>query len=64
MKLKTDVDKCIASGACWQISPDLFEQGEDGTVRLRREVVDEAHLREARDAAAACPAGVITLEDS
>jgi ferredoxin len=63
MRLSVDTDRCIASGACWLIAPALFEQGEDGAVRLVREDVGEGELELARAAAAACPAAVITIED-
>jgi ferredoxin len=63
MRIKVDPDRCIASGACWSVAPELFRQSEDGVVALIDErPPSELHVK-ARAAAAACPAAVITIEE-
>ncbi len=57
-----DRDRCIGAGQCVLAAPDLFDQDEDdGLVVLLDPSPDPAHEAAAREAAAACPAEVITL---
>ncbi len=64
MRVKVDVMKCIASGACRLTAPAIFGQDEDGMVRvLDPEPPPELHAA-VRAAAAACPAAVITVEEA
>jgi ferredoxin len=63
MRVKVDVMRCIASGACRLTAPAIFGQDEDGIVRvLDAEPPPELHAA-ARAAAAGCPAAVITIEE-
>jgi len=63
LRLEIDYDKCIASGVCAQIAPGVFAVDDEGMIVVLdtspgdelREVVEEA--------AAACPACVITVAD-
>ncbi|MDO3636294.1 ferredoxin [Mycolicibacterium arseniciresistens] len=64
MKITVDQDKCVSSGQCVLNAADVFDQrDEDGVVVL---LVDSppADLAEpTRDAAAACPALAIHIEE-
>ncbi|MEU5194447.1 ferredoxin [Streptomyces scabiei] len=65
MHVEVDVPKCVASGQCVLLAPDVFDQrDEDGMVVL----LDDnppAELHDAvRESATVCPAAVIRLEES
>ncbi|KUI26704.1 ferredoxin [Mycobacterium sp. GA-2829] len=64
MKVTVDQDKCVSSGQCVLNASDVFDQrDDDGVVELL--VPQPAPDREAdvRNAAAACPALAIHLEE-
>jgi ferredoxin len=63
MRITIDPAKCIASGACWQISPELFGSDDEGVVTVLVADPPEDQWEDARRAAAACPAAVITIEE-
>jgi ferredoxin len=64
MRVKVDVDKCVAAGACVLASPLVFDQtDEDGTVILFSENPPAELHDSVRKAAAMCPASVITIEE-
>lgn len=62
MKVTADREMCIGAGNCVFAAPDVFDQDDEGLVRL---LVDPPadHQAEAVHAAAhACPAQVITVD--
>lgn len=59
--VEIDSDKCVASGACVDEAPEVFDQDDDGTVVLIPGDLTEERIGDARRAAASCPAGVIRL---
>jgi len=64
MKVTVDQSKCVSAGNCVAHAPDIFDQDEDdGTVvLLQSEPAAELHDG-VREAAAACPAHVISLSE-
>jgi len=62
-KIKTIPSRCIASGNCRIVAPNLFGQDEEGVVVARVTRLDAGQLADARRAAAACPVAAIELED-
>ena len=65
MLVEADRSRCIGAGQCVLAAPDLFDQDEDdGLVVLLDRAPGAGQESAARDAAAACPAGVITVRDS
>lgn len=58
-KIEIDVDKCIGSGVCALIAPQVFDLDDDGTVVLLRDHADTEEQGVVQEAAAACPAWVI-----
>jgi ferredoxin len=63
MKVSIDEDCCIATGACVLECPEVFDQDDVGTVRLRLTVVPPDLRARAYNAMAACPASVITVDE-
>ena len=65
MRVEVDVPRCVASGQCVLLVPDVFDQrDEDGLVVLLAEN-PPAELHDAvRESATFCPAAAIRLKES
>ena len=64
MKVTVDQDKCVGSGQCLLIAPDVFDQrDEDGIVVLRRHDVPAGSEDDVAEAAQVCPGLAISVED-
>ena len=63
MKITIDVEKCIGSGSCEMIAPEIFEVGNDGLVQLLNDSPSAEQYSAARTAAASCPTQVISVND-
>jgi ferredoxin len=64
MKVIVDQDKCISSGQCVLNASAVFDQrDEDGVVVLLEENPSEPEAQNVRNAVAACPAQVISIEE-
>jgi ferredoxin len=60
MKITVDQDKCVASGQCVLVAPEVFDQrDEDGIVVLLQE---QTQAGTAREAARICPALAIEVD--
>jgi ferredoxin len=61
MLVVVDIVKCIASGQCVLIAPEVFDQREDDSkVVLRTGSPAPAHHDAVREAALICPSGAIS----
>lgn len=62
MKINLHTDKCISCGMCAAVAPDLFSI-DSGVVTLKKNPATyaDADKKFAREAAAACPNGVIEI---
>jgi ferredoxin len=64
VKVTVDQDKCVSSGQCVLNAGDLFDQrDDDGVVVLLVESPPTDQADNARNAAAACPALAIDIEE-
>ncbi|MFI7667571.1 ferredoxin [Nocardia sp. NPDC049526] len=64
MKVTIDEDKCVACGQCVAVAPNVFDQrDEDGIVILLDANPPEDQAADVREAAAVCPALVITIQE-
>jgi ferredoxin len=63
MQIEIDQDRCCAAGQCVLIADDVFDQRDaDGVVTLLDVAPPSDDARErAREAAALCPAGAISI---
>ncbi|MGW4967302.1 ferredoxin [Nonomuraea sp. NPDC004186] len=65
MKITIDEPKCVASGQCVLIAPEVFDQrDEDGMVVLLTETPEPGLHQAVRESALACPAAAIHLAES
>jgi ferredoxin len=64
MKVVVDQDKCVSSGQCVLNATDVFDQrDDDGVVLLLNDSPTPEQADNVRNAAAACPALVIDIEE-
>ena len=64
MKIRTDVVACVGAGQCVVVAPRVFDLTEDGKVVVLDENPSAELHDEVANAAFACPAFAITLEES
>lgn len=65
MRVEVDVPKCVASGQCVLVAPDVFDQREDDGLVVLLDATPSADLHEAvRESAVLCPAAAIRLVES
>jgi ferredoxin len=64
MLVTVDQDKCVSSGMCVMNAAEVFDQrDDDGVVVLLVDQPGPEQAEEARNAAAACPALAIHIEE-
>lgn len=62
--IAVDTERCCGAGMCVLAAPELFDQSEDtGLVELLDASPGPALVDAARQAAATCPSGAITLAE-
>ncbi|MEU9451229.1 ferredoxin [Streptomyces sp. NPDC048277] len=63
MQVEVDQPRCVASGQCVLMAPDVFDQDDDGIVELLSERPAAEQYEGVREAAAICPAAAIRLTE-
>ena len=68
MKVSIDKGACIMCGSCVAICPEVFEMKDDGSVDVKDsykgvDIVDKNLQAKVKEAAAACPATAIIVEE-
>ncbi|MFI0779641.1 ferredoxin [Streptomyces sp. NPDC021212] len=62
MRVEVDVPKCVASGQCVMIAPDVFDQREEDGVVVLLDDRPAAELHaDVRESAMICPAAAIRV---
>ncbi|MFJ9713946.1 ferredoxin [Streptomyces sp. NPDC101234] len=62
MRVELDEPKCVASGQCVLVAPEVFDQrDDDGIAFVIDENPAEETLDDVREAVAICPAAAIRL---
>ncbi len=62
-KLFVDLDKCLNSGQCAYLQPELFELNDNGEPHVLEQQPSGDLIAKANDAIAMCPAQAISLVD-
>ena len=63
MRIVVDRSKCSSIGRCEASSPDIFEIGPDGALRILSEDIPEDRRDELEQACENCPTQALSIED-
>jgi ferredoxin len=58
-----DRERCVGSGSCEALAPDVFEVDDDGILIVHRPEPTEDELSDVRDAVQACPTRALSLAE-
>ncbi|MGY1740688.1 MULTISPECIES: ferredoxin [unclassified Blastococcus] len=58
-RIEVDRDRCIASGVCEVVAPEVFELDDDGVLQVRQAA--PADPAAAAEAVRGCPSGALRL---
>ncbi|MGY2129101.1 ferredoxin [Blastococcus sp. SYSU DS0617] len=61
-RVQVDRERCVTSGVCESLAPEVFEIDDDGVLQVRRPEPDDDQLDDVRDAVQQCPARALALE--
>ena len=63
--LEVDRERCVGSGTCEMLAPDVFEVGDDGIVAVLQPVAegDPSGETAVHDAVQQCPTQALSLAD-
>ena len=61
--MTVDFDVCASTGACMQVSPEVFEVRSDGYLYILQEHPGPELADKVREAADLCPTAAITIEE-
>ncbi|MEM9623813.1 MAG: ferredoxin [Pseudomonadota bacterium] len=61
--LKIDPDKCLNSGQCAYLQPELFSLADDGTPDILNAHPPDELIAKAQDAIEMCPGQAISLKE-
>jgi len=62
-RIGVDRERCLGTGSCEALAPELFEVGDDGIVEVLAQPEDEQGRAVAADAVQACPTRALSLAD-
>lgn len=60
-EIQYDRDGCIGAGSCVGANPENWEMAEDGKANVLKKEITEEELEINKEAAMACPVGVIHI---
>jgi ferredoxin len=63
MRVRVDENKCCGAGQCVLVAPQVFDQRDDGIVRLLNEAPPKELHAAVREAADVCPGAAIMVEE-
>ena len=63
MRVGVDHDRCIVSGMCTNIAPQVFEIGDDGTLHILLEDPPTELLDQIESAVMCCPVEALSLTE-
>jgi len=62
-RIEVDRERCVGSGACEALAPDVFEVDDDGVLVVHRSEPADGELGDVRDAVQACPTRALSLAE-
>jgi len=62
-RVQVDRERCVASGVCESLAPEVFEIDDDGILQVHREEPGVDDLDGVRDAVQSCPARALALAE-
>jgi ferredoxin len=60
-RVEVDRDRCVSTGGCEALAPEVFELGDDGVLVVHRTEPDGRELADVRGAVAQCPTRALSL---
>jgi ferredoxin len=60
-RVEVDRERCVGSGSCEALAPDVFEVDDDGVLIVHRPEPTEDELPDVRNAVQACPTRALSL---
>lgn len=62
-RVQVDRDRCVGSGVCESLAPEVFELDDDGVLVVHRDEPDASQLDAVRDAVHSCPTRALAVAD-
>ena len=62
-RVEVDRERCVGSGSCEMLAPEVFEVGDDGVVAVLLPLSGPDDRALAEDAVQACPTRALSLID-
>ena len=62
-RVHVDRERCVGSGVCESLAPEVFEIDDDGVLQVHREEPAADDLDGVRDAVQSCPARALALAE-
>jgi ferredoxin len=62
-RVEVDRDRCVGSGTCEALAPDVFEIDDDGVLTVLRPEPADGELAGVRDAVRQCPTHALSLAE-
>jgi ferredoxin len=62
-RVQVDRERCVGSGTCEALAPEVFEVDDDGVLVVHRPEPAADELPDVRDAVSACPTRALSLAE-
>ncbi|WP_116452613.1 ferredoxin [Blastococcus litoris] len=62
-RVEVDRERCVGSGTCEALAPDVFEVDDDGVLVVHRPEPGEDERNDVEDAVQACPTRALSLAE-
>jgi ferredoxin len=62
-RVEVDRERCVGSGNCEALAPDVFEVDDDGVLIVHRPEPTEDEVPDVRNAVQACPTRALSLPE-
>jgi ferredoxin len=62
-RVEVDRERCVGSGACEALAPDVFEVDDEGLLVVHRSRPAGSELADVEDAVRACPTRALSLAE-